>query len=511
MRTISQSSLVKKRLFKLGCLMALFLVYMSSTFITTRTDHTISLPIYILISTPTDSSLSTPTDLPISTDPSESTPTDPPMPNPATSQSNTTDLSISRPTDPPMSKPATSQSNTTDLPISKPTFRPSAFGVNLFADISGTYGIGESSRGIASQILASDKKIPLVINYVQGKFRTQFDKYEKFKPFLNHHRAPKVPYFFNIFATRLTDTRDILRRYYDKIKYNHFNIMLHWWEAPKLTNRFDGLISPFDEILTVSEFVARVMRTDPSHTSVHNLGCIGFPSLWKNNHNTTTTTTTTNKKTFTRDFFGIPPEKFVFGFVWDGCDSRPRKNAEGLVEAFARAFITSECSDVTLVLKCRRGSPDKFLQKSKPCGEVIVVNRDLTEDQLQGLYDTFDVYVSLHRSEGLGNGIIHAMSKGKAVIFTNYSGIVDFANDYNAYPVKYSLNEVGSAIADIEDAARAMREVYHDQQLAKLKGQRAKSDVERTFSPQHCGNKFREYLLQTYNDPSRLPKHRNRL
>ena len=47
---------------------------------------------------------------------------------------------------------------------------------------------------------------------------------------------------------------------------------------------------------------------------------------------------------------------------------------------------------------------------------------------MMALFASADCYVSLHRSEGLGLGMVQAMYLGKPVIATGYSGNLEFMN-----------------------------------------------------------------------------------
>ncbi len=51
------------------------------------------------------------------------------------------------------------------------------------------------------------------------------------------------------------------------------------------------------------------------------------------------------------------------------------------------------------------------------------------------LLATADSYVSLHRSEGFGMGMAEAMSSGKVVIATDFSGNTEFLDKETGYVV----------------------------------------------------------------------------
>ena len=57
---------------------------------------------------------------------------------------------------------------------------------------------------------------------------------------------------------------------------------------------------------------------------------------------------------------------------------------------------------------------------------TIVIDRQLTYAETLSLNASCDVYVSLHRSEGLGLNLLQAMTLGRPVIVTGFSGNMDF-------------------------------------------------------------------------------------
>ncbi len=68
-----------------------------------------------------------------------------------------------------------------------------------------------------------------------------------------------------------------------------------------------------------------------------------------------------------------------------------------------------------------------------------VIDEDMSATEFASLVAACDVYVSLHRSEGFGLGMVEAMGLGKAVIATAYSGSGDFLTHRTGFPVSYRL------------------------------------------------------------------------
>ena len=81
----------------------------------------------------------------------------------------------------------------------------------------------------------------------------------------------------------------------------------------------------------------------------------------------------------------------------------------------------------------RRGVADPRIQ---------IIHRSLSHEDMLGLIHSTDVFVSLHRSEGFGMGMAEAMSFGRIVIGTNFSGNTDFLTEQTGFPVPYTLRPV---------------------------------------------------------------------
>ena len=114
--------------------------------------------------------------------------------------------------------------------------------------------------------------------------------------------------------------------------------------------------------------------------------------------------------------------------------------------------------------------------------------------EMSDLFAACDCYVSLHRSEGLGLGMAHAMARAKPVIATGYSGNTEYMDAANSLLVGYKRVELdrdfgayekGSQWAEpnVEEAAEKLRWVYaHREESAQL-GRIAQQAIRRTLDP----------------------------
>jgi glycosyltransferase involved in cell wall biosynthesis len=152
----------------------------------------------------------------------------------------------------------------------------------------------------------------------------------------------------------------------------------------------------------------------------------------------------------------------------------PRKGADALLQAYGRAFRASD--DVTLVIKTFANPHNRihdWLADARSANpdypDVAIIEDDLDEARLKGLYERSHALVAPSRAEGYGLPLAEAMLSGLPVIATAWSGQRDFCNDDTAWLVDYRFAPAEShfdlfgsvwADPDIDDLARAMREVF---------------------------------------------------
>ncbi|MCH9670232.1 MAG: glycosyltransferase family 4 protein [Gammaproteobacteria bacterium] len=152
-----------------------------------------------------------------------------------------------------------------------------------------------------------------------------------------------------------------------------------------------------------------------------------------------------------------------------------RKNPIAAVKAFRLAFADDEEARFTIKVSNTDSDQDGLAALREAIGgatNIHIVDSVIAEHELALLYDRTDVLLSLHRAEGFGLTLAEAMLRGKCVVATNWSGNVDFLNRHTGWPIAYRLiaaedtshtyhqPSTSWADADVEDAARALREVY---------------------------------------------------
>ena len=175
--------------------------------------------------------------------------------------------------------------------------------------------------------------------------------------------------------------------------------------------------------------------------------------------------------------YGIPGDAFVVFFNFD-FGSYYRKNVVAALRAFSLAFKDDTSAMFVLKTKGSHANRKQVAEMESVIrtlgiqGQVVHIHQYLPRADVDGLTAACDVYLSLHKSEGFGLGMAEAMSQGKPVVATNWSGNTEFCTPETAWCVPYRLVPVLPheypvatkewAEADVEAAARALREIRDD-------------------------------------------------
>ena len=172
--------------------------------------------------------------------------------------------------------------------------------------------------------------------------------------------------------------------------------------------------------------------------------------------------------------YNLDPSTYMFLYSFDFYGSIERKNPYAVVNAFISAFGNNK--DVTLVIKSVFGEKfpaklSEFKNYIRNFPNIIFIDQMMDKVEFLTLINLCNCYVSLHRSEGLGIGMMEAMYYGKPVIATGYGGSMEFTEPSLCNLVPYTLENVltdqcyynpGSLWADpkVIDAAKIMQDVY---------------------------------------------------
>ena len=201
------------------------------------------------------------------------------------------------------------------------------------------------------------------------------------------------------------------------------------------------------------------------------------------------------KKEYSRSYFGLPEEQFLFLAMYDSNSTRERKNPMGAILAFKSAFEQSN-KNVGLVLKINNArDEDLTLLKHmlKGYDNIYYITQTMSKVEVNSLIKAADVFVSMHRAEGFGLVMAEAMLNGTPVIATNWSSNTEFMNQDVACMVDYTFvtlkedfppYKAGAVWADPnpETAADYMKRLYEHPEFYRDKAQKAKAYITEKLS-----------------------------
>lgn len=210
------------------------------------------------------------------------------------------------------------------------------------------------------------------------------------------------------------------------------------WETESLPSAYIPILQNMDEIWTCSSFSQQALAQcgRPVHIVPH---VVNPPQPSQSDLDAMAR------------LIAVPPQSapstsqhshkpFYFYTIADSFN--PRKNVMGLLSIFARHLSRHPSS--YLVIKHYRKPLDLATLP-----HVINIDAELSDGEIAALHNLCHCYLSAHHSEAWGLSLSDAMAHGKAVIATGYSGNMDFMNEDNSFPVRYSLQAVPQLMCQI--------------------------------------------------------------
>ncbi|WP_165371700.1 glycosyltransferase [Pseudolysobacter antarcticus] len=347
-------------------------------------------------------------------------------------------------------------------------------GINLVGYAHGEFGVAEILRRYAHAL--HDGGVPFVVrNFDIGVPSRESDR--SMQRFLSE----ECRYEVNLFCINADQMPVAREQMGDAVFAGRYNIGCWFWELEKFPEEWHGAIDLVDEIWVTSPFVRDAIAA-----------CTPKPV-----HIVPVALEVNLSRSYSRGEFGLAEGAFVCLFSFDFNSYTTRKNAEGAIAAFRRAFADGR-RDVRLLIKTINGErhADALRELTDAAaGDDRIEVRDGFLDRIEmwGLQACCDCYISLHRSEGLGLGMAECMLFGKPVVATAYSGNLAFMDADNSCLVGYSLVPVEEgdypawqgqhwAEPDIDQAAGYLKRLADDPAYARQIGEKAKASVRQRFS-----------------------------
>ena len=365
------------------------------------------------------------------------------------------------------------------------TRRSLKVGMNLVGYFRAILGVGESVRCAARAAEAAalplaciDLRLPCKNPQTDQTFADRLQ--------------PDNPHPVNVFHLDAPGARDLDHHHGAGFRAGKYNIGYWAWELPEFPDAWTHYAEYFDEIWTPSRFAseaigAKILR--PVLTMPH---AISFARP---------------EGDFRRKY-GLPPDRYLFLFLYDLNSYSERKNPAAVIEAFRRSGLAGH--GAALVIKVHNGeaNPADFSRlraATAALPDAILLTETLARGEIYELQSACDCFVSLHRSEGFGLAVAECMYLGKPVISTDWSATAEFVDATNGGPVRcrpvtlernhgpYAKGQTW-AEPDIDHAAEWMRRLATDHALGARLGSAARATIEERFSPAVIGARFRRRL-----------------
>lgn len=350
------------------------------------------------------------------------------------------------------------------------TFASKPPGVNLIGLPRAIIGDGENIRQTAKSL----QKINLDFGIYDYQLTTSTGKVDDR---LASHIRSDNPFKVNIFHLKPDQIESSIVTLGRSFVDNRYNIGYWAWELSEFPSAWQAPLDFLDEVWCPSRFIKSAVEKKSSKPVLYLPIAIELETV----------------EGFPREYFSLPPRAFIFLFVFDFKSYVHRKNPSACIRAFVKAFPRKD-EAVSLVIKSMDGSlyPAEFKklqEEAKIDSRVQLIDKAFSSDEIIGLMQSCDCFISLHRSEGIGLGLAQSMLLGKPVIATGYSGNTDFTLEDNSCRVKYDLINAGKneypfakgqvwADPDVGHAAWYMRKLVDDEGYRKSVAARGQSHIQ---------------------------------
>jgi len=272
-----------------------------------------------------------------------------------------------------------------------------------------------------------------------------------------------------------------------------YNIGYFFWELDKPAFCHYLGMDMLDEIWVSTEYGVQIYKADANGKPVVNVGMC---------YEDITDITRPEARAFVNRRFQFDDSHYVCLVAFDSFSFVQRKNPVSVLKAFQKAF--EGVPEARLVVKTQnRDSVFDSVQvnlwdqvdaiiTSDP--RIQVINETLSYRDLLQLKAGSDCYITLHKSEGWGFGMIEAMNLGVPVVCTAYSGNMDFCSDDTAWLVDYDEVPLrqeeyifvrrGSRWAEpkVDHAAQQLRAAFDNPDQRAAKAQAAQDHIKANFS-----------------------------
>ena len=367
----------------------------------------------------------------------------------------------------------------TSLPVHRS--RKTSLRLNVIGHVSGNLGLGVTARNVVRTLIERGCSVS-ILDLDPGLGRGAKDRtYQD----ITVASSDRLPHAMNLFVLPPTALAMLSEASPHLFSAKTVKIAFTMWELPVVPTALAPALETLDLIIAESEYIRHTFQCQLSgvHTAYapHPLylpdGIVG-----------------------NRSRFGVPDDSVVFVTGFEPYSDVERKNTRAVIDAFQRslgnnprAYLLIKVNNSTA--KGRLHESVMLLQRyAQGSDRIRFITDPFTYEEVLSLYAAADVFVSLHRAEGLGLGMMEAMALGKPVIATGWSGNMSFMDHRCACLIGYRLIPVNGTLGiyrkdqagpravwadpDVADAATWMHRLADDPELRRTIGEKARVHLE---------------------------------
>ncbi len=383
-----------------------------------------------------------------------------------------------------------------------------AVDVQLIGPLRKASGLGQATR------LSADALIETGLTYSLYDFDLDNPAPVGFSP--EHKLSPLSPARVNLIHLN-AESAPLAFAFLPDVFTGSYNIGYFFWELDSPAKCHALGMDLLDEIWVSSEYGVEIYQPT-AKCPVKNVGMPfqagAVPERAK-------------ARRFIQERVAVGDDDFVFFAAFDSFSYIQRKNPRAVVKAFTDAFPDQH--NVKLILKTHNKDFITDPVQVKIWGylteaadadpRIMIVNETLPYDDLLMMKTGSDCYVSLHKSEGLGFGMLEAMHLGVPVLSTNYSGNTEFCRPETAWLVDYRLAPLAPedyifvvpgqqwAEPSHEDAVKQMREIVGNAEERERRALTAQTFVRANFSVEPIAGRYKARLEEILADRKRATYH----
>jgi glycosyltransferase involved in cell wall biosynthesis len=356
-------------------------------------------------------------------------------------------------------------------------------GLNVIADFRSRSGVGESARSLAD---AAERA---------GLSVARLDVAEAAEA----RRAG--PFDTNLYHVNADGAAHAVEAMGPSSHAGRANVAYWYWECERFPDRWKNRFAYFDEVWVASEFCLRSVAgaaTIPVRKTPPAIEIRPSPDD-------------------PREKARLAKDDRLFLTLFDALSVPERKNPSASIRAFRAAFDGRHPEALLRVHVSNAGSVPGLVERlTREAGESRVEIRPgaLPRADVESSLAACDAYVSLHRAEGFGLPLAEAMSLGKPVVATDFSGSTDYLDAGTGFPVPWREWILPETIRDYERGARwaepdeaaaaaALRAVLENPEESRRRGEAGRRRIAELYGPRPVGSAIVERIGALHDRLSR--------